>query len=178
MFSRQLTDKLHVSLSIPQFAEEIFALTEKNRLFLRRWLPWLDSVTQAAHTREFINLQLRRFAGGESLHLTIFSEGKVAGVAGYNSIDHVNGIGTIGYWQGEEFCGQGIMTTVVRDLIDIGREYHHLQKVEIRAATANHRSRAIPERLGFTHEGTLRRAERVYDTWLDHETYALLLDPA
>lgn len=70
------------------------------------------------------------------------------------------------------------MTTVVKDLIDIGREYHHLQKVEIRAATANHRSRAIPERLGFTHEGTLRRAERVYDTWLDLETYALLLDPA
>lgn len=102
MFSRQLTDKLYVSLSIPQFAEEIFALTDKNRLFLRRWLPWLDTVTQAAHTREFINLQLRRFACGESLHLTIFSEGKVAGVAGYNSIDYVNGIGTIGYWQGEE----------------------------------------------------------------------------
>jgi RimJ/RimL family protein N-acetyltransferase len=30
--------------------------------------------------------------------------------------------------------------------------------------------------INFSHEGTLRRAERVYDQWLDHEVYALLMD--
>jgi ribosomal-protein-serine acetyltransferase len=68
------------------------------------------------------------------------------------------------------------MTTVVRDLIEIGRRHYSLQKIDIRCATGNAKSRAIPERLGFSHEGTLRRAERVYDQWLDHEVYALLVD--
>jgi ribosomal-protein-serine acetyltransferase len=107
--------------------------------------------------------------------VTIFSGGLIAGVAGFNSLDRTTGIGYIGYWLGEEFTGKGIMTRVVRDLVEVGATYYSLQKIDIRCATGNSRSRAIPERLGFSHEGTLRRAERVYDQWLDHEVYALLI---
>jgi len=46
--------------------------------------------------------------------------------------------------------------------------------VEIRAATGNRRSRAIPERLGFAAEGTLRAAERLGERRLDHVVYAML----
>jgi ribosomal-protein-serine acetyltransferase len=98
-------------------------------------------------TRQFLAIQVQRFARGESLHVTIFSDDSIAGVAGFNSLDRINGIGYIGYWLGEEFTGRGIMTTVVRDLIEIGRSYYSLQKVDIRCATDNSRSRAIPERL-------------------------------
>jgi len=176
MFSRVLTDSLRISLSIPQFADELFALTDRNRPFLRRWLPWLDGTMTPEDTRQFLALQVQKFARGESLHVTIFSNESIAGVAGFNSLDRTNGIGSIGYWLGEEFTGKGIMTTVVRDLIEVGRSYDSLQKVDIRCATGNSRSRAIPERLGFSHEGTLRRAERVYDQWLDHEAYGLLIN--
>ena len=176
MFSRVLTGSLRISLSIPQYADELFALTDRNRLFLRRWLPWLDGTMTPEDTRQFLALQVQRFASGESLHVTIFSDESIAGVAGFNSMDRTNGIGYIGYWLGEEFTGKGIMTTVVRDLIEVGRTYYSLQKVDIRCATGNSRSRAIPERLGFSHEGTLRHAERVYDQWFDHEVYALLIN--
>ena len=176
MFSRVLTNSLQISLSIPQYAEELFTLTDRNRLFLRQWLPWLDYIRSADDTRQFIDLQVQRFSRAESLHVTIFSDGVIAGVAGFNSLDRTNGIGHIGYWLGEEFTGKGIMTTVVRDLIEVGRSYYSLQKIDIRCATGNSRSRAIPERLGFSHEGTLRRAERVYDQWFDHEVYALLIN--
>lgn len=64
----------------------------------------------------------------------------------------------------------------MQELIKVGKEYYNLQRIDIRCATNNTKSRAIPERLGFTHEGTLRRAEKVYDQWYDHEVYALLLD--
>ena len=67
------------------------------------------------------------------------------------------------------------MTTVVQDLVAIGRDYYSLQKIDIRCATDNKKSRAIPDRLGFTHEGTLRRAEHVYGQWYDLEVYSLLL---
>lgn len=176
MFSRALADSLTISLSIPQYADGLFELTDRNRMFLRRWLPWLDGTITAEDTRQFLALQVERFARGEGLHVTIFSDGSMAGVAGFNSLDRTNGIGYVGYWLGEEFTGKGIMTTVVRDLIEVGRRYYSLQKVDIRCATGNSRSRAIPERLGFSHEGTLCRAERVYDPWFDHEVYGLLID--
>jgi ribosomal-protein-serine acetyltransferase len=177
MFSRRLTDRIQIKLSLPQYAEELFELTDRNRAFLRQWLPWLDAITAADDTRSFLTQQLQRFADGECLHITIFYDDKIAGVAGFNSIDRTNGIGYIGYWLGEEFNGKGIMTTVVQDLIVIGRDFFSLQKIDIRCATANSRSRAVPTRLGFVHEGTLQRAERVYDQWYDHEVYALLLNP-
>jgi len=177
MFSRQLTERIRISLSVPQYAEEIFALTERNRAFLRQWLPWLDKTMAIEDTRSFLNSQLHGFAAGECLHVTIFHDNVLVGVAGFNLIDHTHGIAYIGYWLGEEFNGHGIMTAVVRELIMIGREFYPLQKIEIRCATGNSRSRAIPERLGFTHEGTLRCAERVYYKLYDHEVYGLLLNP-
>lgn len=175
MFSRELTDRIRLSLSVPQHAEEIFALTDRNRVFLRRWLPWLDMTTRVEDTRAFLERQLLDFAKGESLTATIFHDGAVAGVAGFNTIDRTNGIGSIGYWLGEEYNGKGIMTRVVEDLVAIGREFYQLQKIEIRCAPENARSRAVPLRLGFQYEGTLRRAERIYDGWHDSEVYGMLL---
>lgn len=176
MFYRKITDSLEIRLSIPQFADELFELTNCNRQFLKQWLPWLDHIQSADDTRSFINTQLLGFAQGEALHISIFYEGKLVGVAGLNEIDKANSIGHLGYWLGEEHNGRGIMSQVVRELLTISADYYNLQRIDIRCASANSKSRAIPERLGFTHEGTLRRAERVYDQWFDHEVYSQLIN--
>lgn len=175
MFSRILDDNTEVRLTVPTYAEELFALTNQNRQFLRRWLPWLDHVTKVEHTKSFIDEQLERFARGEALHISIFHQGSLAGVLGFNQIDQVNKIGYIGYWLGEKYNGKGLMTISVKDLIQIGRDYYDLEKFDIRAATQNASSRAIPTRLGFKHEGTIRHAEKVYDQWFDHEVYGLVV---
>ena len=44
----------------------------------------------------------------------------------------------------------------------------------IHCAVGNRRSRAIPERLGFTQEGIARDAEWLYDHYVDLVTYSLL----
>lgn len=49
-----------------------------------------------------------------------------------------------------------------------------LNRVEIRCAVDNRKSCAIPERLGFILEGTLRQAEWLYDHFVDHSVYAIL----
>jgi ribosomal-protein-serine acetyltransferase len=174
MFFRNLNNEIKLSLSIPQYAEELFKLTDRNRDFLKQWLPWLDTITKPSDTKKFIEAQLLRFQQGESLHVTIFYQDKIAGVLGYNRIDQVNGIGHAGYWLAQEYNGKGIMTESVKDLIHLGYGYYSLNRIEIRCAVENHKSRAIPERLGFQQEGIIRRAEKVYGNHLDHAVYGLL----
>jgi ribosomal-protein-serine acetyltransferase len=40
------------------------------------------------------------------------------------------------------------MTESVKDLIEVGFKYYSLNRIEIRCAVENRKSRAIPERLG------------------------------
>lgn len=49
-------------------------------------------------------------------------------------------------------------------------------RLEVRAATENHRSRRVPERLGFVKEGVLRDAERINDRYIDHIVYSVLAE--
>lgn len=62
----------------------------------------------------------------------------------------------------------------IKDIIDLGFKYYSLNRIEIRCAVDNHKSRAIPESLGFKQEGIFRKAEKVYGNHLDHVVYGLL----
>jgi hypothetical protein len=81
---------------------------------------------------------------------------------------------SIGYWLAESAQGRGIMTRTVRTLVDHAFGEWRLHRVEIRAAVGNRRSRAIPERLGFTEEGVAREAELIGDRYLDQVIYSVL----
>lgn len=174
MFFREIEKDLRLALTAPQFAEPLFALTDQNREHLKVWLPWLDTVQEVGDTKMFIRDQLIRFAKEEALHLSVFNNNQIVGVVGFNQLDHVNGVGMIGYWLGEEYTGNGVMTKAVKEVIHIGFESWPLQKVEIHCAVDNTVSRAIPERLGFREEGTIRRTAKVNDKHQDHVIYGLL----
>jgi ribosomal-protein-serine acetyltransferase len=62
----------------------------------------------------------------------------------------------------------------VEALVDHAFDEWKLHRVQIRAATGNTKSRAIPERLGFEQEGILLEAERVGDRYQDLVLYARL----
>ncbi len=152
MYFRQIDKNLKVGISVPQYANDLYHLTDTNREFLKKWLPWLNTIQGPEDTREFIVLQLQRFSRGEALHHCIFYKDVLAGVTAFNRIDQTHGIGTIGYWLGEEFTGKGIMVAAIRDLICLGFLNYPLQKVEIHCAVGNVKSRSVAERLGFLNE--------------------------
>jgi ribosomal-protein-serine acetyltransferase len=66
------------------------------------------------------------------------------------------------------------VSEAVQALVDHAFGQWKLHRVQIRAATDNARSRAIPERLGFEQEGLLREAEKVGDRYQDLVLYAKL----
>ena len=66
------------------------------------------------------------------------------------------------------------MTRACRALVAHAFDTLRLQRVEIRVATGNRRSRAIPERLGFREEGILRQVEWLYNHYVDHVVYGRL----
>jgi ribosomal-protein-serine acetyltransferase len=93
-----------------------------------------------------------------------------------HQIDWANGIARIGYWLDREHTGHGIMTRAVRLLTEYAFEALDLHRIEIHVATANARSRRIPERLRFTMEGVLRQVQRLRNEYYDHAIYSLLRD--
>ena len=82
---------------------------------------------------------------------------------------------SLGYWIGEAYQGRGLVTASCRALITHAFDEARLNRVEIRCAVENRKSRAIPARLGFRQEGLLRDAEWLYDHFVDHVVYATLV---
>ncbi len=90
------------------------------------------------------------------------------------NVDWANRSAALSYWLDEAHQGKGIMTASCRAFISYAFTTWKLNRIAIQCATRNTRSRAIPERLGFTLEGMLREAEWLYDHYVDHAVYGLL----
>jgi ribosomal-protein-serine acetyltransferase len=65
----------------------------------------------------------------------------------------------IGYWLSQDVNGNGVMSQAVKQVQDLCFKHGDANRVEIRCATENKKSRAIPERLNFKLDGVLRQAE-------------------
>lgn len=155
-------------------AGTLFALVEANRNHLRRWLPWPDSNVSALDSRAYILRMRAQSRAGSARSYGLWWKSELVGVAGFVWIDSANRSGAIGYWLAKAAEGHGLMTLAVSALLRHGFRTLKLNRIEIRAGVRNRRSRAIPERLGFRHEGTLRQAERLADRYVDHAVYGLL----
>lgn len=176
MFIHKIDEDISLKIIELKDAERIFKLTNESRGYLREWLPWLDHTTKPEDTVEFIKICLKGYSENKSLNTVILFKGAIVGVASFNSINWSNKTAYIGYWLGEGFQGNGIMTKVAKALTDYAFIELGLNRVEIRAAVENKKSRSIPERLGFKNEGCIRQAEWLYDHYVDHVVYGILAD--
>ncbi len=174
MFSYLLDEHSELRLLLPHYAEALFALTNANRKHLRRFLPWVDANTTLEDTKVFIQGALEGFARGEQLPLTVWYRKKLAGTLTLFDIKPPHRTAEIGYWLGAAFEGKGLVTRGVEALINYAFFELGLNRLEIRASTKNLKSRAIPERLGFTLEGILRQEVWLHGKPQDMALYALL----
>ncbi|WP_145020084.1 GNAT family N-acetyltransferase [Paenibacillus sp. Y412MC10] len=173
MYKAIVNEDTYISILEDRHANELYHLIDSSRESIRQWLQFPDLTHKVEDTRAFISRSLKRFANNDGYWAGIWYKGQIAGSIGFLGIDWEAGRTEIGYWLGSPFEGKGLMTSACRTFV--AHTFHdlRLRKVEIGAAVGNIRSRAIPERLGFTQEGIIRNYERLHDQYLDRVVYGL-----
>jgi ribosomal-protein-serine acetyltransferase len=164
-----------IELRLPEArnADELLQLIDANRARLEQWLHWAHSSRTREDVLNYVETARRDFVKPDFLHFLIFRQGAIAGGCGLILNERGNSA-EIGYWIDAKLEGMGIVSDCCRALIDYAFRELELSRVQIRCATANVRSAAIPKRLGFSHEGTLRQTIRTNDRLDDEHCYGLL----
>lgn len=126
---------------------------------LRPWMPWAADDPQPVENRiELIRQWRSQFDRGEQFVYGVFdrAETMVLGGSGLHTRVGPHGM-EIGYWIRVSHINQGYATEVAAALTAVAFRVHGVDRVEIHCDPANTRSAAVPAKLGYTHEATLRR---------------------
>lgn len=143
---------------------------------LRAWTPWAHNEPE---TIEVKLERLKRFRGmfdlGQDFVYGIFNleENRLLGGTGLHTRLGKSEL-EIGYWIHQDFTNQGLVTESTAALIKVAFEIIGVHRLEIHCDPANLASAAIPRKLGFTHEGTLRAKTAFLDRWSDSMIWGLL----
>lgn len=167
MLSLKVDDETELRSYRENDAEELFAQVMANFEHLRPFLHWVNEDYSLETAREFI-IQNKIAADDKQREgLGIFRDGRLVGSVGFVRFDWIARSAEIGYWISKKFEGKGVITKSCKTLINYAFGDLEMNRIEIRCATENVRSRAIPEKLGFQLEGILRqslwRHTRLYD---------------
>ncbi|MCU0157827.1 GNAT family N-acetyltransferase [Bacillus safensis] len=125
---------------------------------LKAWLPFAQELPTVEETEINLRIAHINFLKRESFRFLIFDKNSnhFIGVTSLQRIDWSIPKCEIGYWVNTKFSGNGFMTEAVKKLADFGLNNVKFRRIEIRWESTNLKSRAIPEKLGFVFEGTLR----------------------
>jgi len=154
-----LTVNESISLHLPEsnMAQELFSLIDQEKDYLSEWLVWVEKTKSVKDSLTFLKEAGIFNHGGQRLITLIKFENKIVGSLGFVKLDKVNKNGEIGYWISQKMQGKGIITKACTRLIEYAFNHLDLNRIVIKTDTQNPKSTAIPTRLGFTYEGTLRQ---------------------
>ena len=170
----QVTSSVKLRQLAEQDAEELTLLIDRNRSYLKQWLPWLNNNTTIHDTARFIGRSMEQADDHNGFTFGIVCEGVLTGVIGQHYLDSSNRRTELGYWLDEGHQGRGIVTRAAARLTGYAFSDQDCNRVILQCAVGNTRSRAVAERLGFVPEGVLREAEWLYDHYVDLVVYSML----
>lgn len=156
-------------------ADKLYQLIDKNRAQIGEWLIWADKTKSVEDVEKMIQQYAKRREKGEGINFGIWYQTRLIGVISFASIDKDRRKAGIAYWLNSDYQGKGIVTKSCKLLIEYGFNDLGLHRIEISCATGNTKSKAIPERLGFTLEGTFRESELIRGGKLVNNDYYALL---
>lgn len=174
MFTYILDDDTELRPLEPAHARHIYQLIDQSRSYLRQWLSWVDATTSVQASEDYVRAALTQSMENGGFTAGIWYKDQLAGIIGFHEINWNHRTVGIGYWLGENYQGHGLVTSALRVMVDYALLELNLHRVEVRCATGNKRSRAVPERLGFILEGIIRETELLPSGYVDHAVYGML----
>jgi RimJ/RimL family protein N-acetyltransferase len=170
------TKRLLVRCYNPSDAPLLAESVTENMEHLRPWMPWVHSEPEPIEEKI---ARLKMFRGNFDL-----GQNYIYGIFNPEDTKLLGGTGLhprlgpeeleIGYWIHKDYVNQGLVTESTAALIKVAFELIHVHRIEIHCDPANVASAAIPRKLGFLHEGTLRAKTRFLDGWSDSMVWGLL----
>ena len=124
--------------------------------------PWMDWTPSEPEPLEVVVQRLRsfraQFDADENWIMGIWprDESRLHGGTGLHPRGG-DGSLEIGYWVAVDAIGQGIATEATAVLARVSVELLGRDRVDLQIRPSNERSANVARKLGFTHEGTLRR---------------------
>jgi RimJ/RimL family protein N-acetyltransferase len=153
------TERLVIRCYEPEDAPLLKAAVDSSIEHLLPWMPWARFEPQSVADKvELCRMFRGQFDLDQNYIYGIFSADETEQLGGSGLHPRANeGSLEIGYWVAVGATGQGIATEVTAVLARAGFEIAGLDRIDIQVEPTNERSLAIPRKLGFTKEGTLRR---------------------
>jgi len=170
------TERLVVRCYQPSDAKLLAESVTESIEHLKPWMPWAHSEpTPFEEKVKGVKRFRGRFDLNEDYIYGIFNmkETKLLGGTGLHTRLGDNDL-EIGYWIHKDHVNQGLVTESTAALVKVGFEIIHIHRIEIHCDPRNLASAAIPRKLGFTHEGTLRAKTPFLDRWSDSMIWGLL----
>ncbi len=129
---------------------------------LKLWVPWAQSIPSVEESESFARESHSKYQARIDLPMLLFrkEDGYFIGASGCPRVNWDVPMLEIGYWCRSKLTGNGYVSEAVARITRFVFECAGARRVEIRVDSRNARSYAIPERLGYTLEGTLRQ-----DSW-------------
>ena len=175
-FALRVEDDLQLGLLERDDVAALDALVAANRDHLAPWMPWASD-PEGTGTRGFVEGRaLTALERADGVDTGIWWRGRLVGAAGIHSWSERPRRGSVGYWIAADAQGHGLATRVARALLAKAFGDWAAERVDLRAAVENTRSRAVADRLGMRFEGVLRRELPVQDGYADMAVYALSAD--
>lgn len=144
---------------------------------LEQWLPWVHSRYGRADALRFIRDSAAAWVEGRAYDFAIRrpeSPGRHVGNISIWPTSRRERAGEVGYWISSSETGKGIATEAATSVLTVGFEEMALHRVTMRIAVGNAASERVAQKLGFVHEGLLRKEVMVGGKWLDHTLWAML----
>jgi [ribosomal protein S5]-alanine N-acetyltransferase len=127
---------------------------------------------------ELIQQQQTWYAQREGIRwgITYKDEERVIGSCGFFLFDEGFHRAETGYELNRTFWRQGIMTEAMAAILTYGFAELGFHRIEAVVDEVNERSKGLLQKLGFTHEGTLRQRFSFRDRFWDEHYFGLLRD--
>ena len=169
-----------LSLRLPEHRDfrEWAKLRHESKAFLSPWEPiWApDHLSRASFTNRVYWSQ-RAVKNGNAVPLFVFH--KEAGqLVGAITLDNIrrgpSQVGTIGYWEGQQYARQGFMSEAIIAMVAHAFGALDLSRVESACLPDNLASRGVLEKAGFKYEGVAQSYIQINGRWRNHVLYAAL----